>query len=66
LSKYTEQKKINLKKEKVVLLKNVLSPSSDPKLQRKKKNSKNLIVVVVRKLEKKIPTQKWNIMMNKT
>jgi len=32
----------------------------------KKKNSKNLIVVVVRKLEKKIPTQKWNIMMNKT
>ena len=33
------KKRINLKKEKVVLLKNVLSPSSDPKLQRKKKNS---------------------------
>jgi len=34
--------------------------------ERKKRTQKNLIVVVVRKLEKKIPTQKWNIMMNKT
>ena len=53
LSKYTEQKKINLKKEKVVLLKNVLSPSSDPKLQRKKRTQKILLLLSSENLKKK-------------
>jgi len=51
LSKYTEQKKINLKK--VVLLKNVLSPSSDPKLQRKKRTQKILLLLSSENLKKK-------------